>query len=99
MLHGCWQLCYLYITKDLYKDIAADVERWFRTSNFDENDKRPLLRGMKKIPGLFKDELGGNMKLFVGVRAKIWTCWMDDSSETKKNQENKKELNKKRSYA
>ena len=83
------------ITKDLYKDIAADVERWFHTSNFDENNKRPLLRGMKKIPGLFKNELRGNMKLFVGVRAKIWTCWMDDSSETKIAKRTKKSLIKK----
>ena len=47
---------------------------------------------MTKVPGLFKDELGGNMKLFVEVRAKIWTCWMDDSSETKKPKRTKKSL-------
>ena len=27
-------------TKDFYKDIANDVEKWFDTSNFDESDKR-----------------------------------------------------------
>ena len=26
-------------TEDFYKDSANDVERWFDTSNFDENDK------------------------------------------------------------
>ena len=44
------KLCYtdtdsfvIYIkTEDFYKDIANDVERWFDTSNFDENDERPL---------------------------------------------------------
>ena len=64
------KLCYMdtdsfviYIeTKDFYKDIADDVEKWFDTSNFNENDKRPLPIGKnKKISGLFKDELNGNI--------------------------------------
>ena len=50
------KLCYMdtdsfviYIkTKDCYKDIACDVERWFHTSNYDENDKRPLPIGKNK---------------------------------------------------
>ena len=29
-------------TKDFYEDFANDVEKWFNTSNYDENDKRPL---------------------------------------------------------
>ena len=29
-------------TEAFYKDIAGDVERWFDTSNYDENNKRPL---------------------------------------------------------
>ena len=29
-------------TKGFYKDIANDVEKWFDTSNCDEDDKRPL---------------------------------------------------------
>ena len=44
------KLCYMdtdsfaiYIeTDDFYKDIAGDDEIWFDTSNYDENDKRPL---------------------------------------------------------
>ena len=51
------KLCYMdadsfviyNITEDFYKDIAADVERWFDKYKFDENNKRPLLRGIKKI--------------------------------------------------
>ena len=51
------KLCYMdadsfvidIITEDFYEDIAADVERWFDKYKFDENDKRPLLRGIKKI--------------------------------------------------
>ena len=30
------------ITEDFFKDIAPDVDIWFDTSNYDENDKRPL---------------------------------------------------------
>ena len=42
-------------TEDFYKDIANDVERWFDTSNYDENDERPLPIGKnKKVIGLLK---------------------------------------------
>ena len=30
------------ITEDFFVDISDDVERWFDTSNYDENDKRLL---------------------------------------------------------
>ena len=51
-------------TKDFYVDIANDVERWFDTSNYDEEDKRPLPTGKnKKAIGLFKDELGGKIMM------------------------------------
>ena len=50
------------ITKDFYENIAVDVEKWFDTSNYDENDKRPLPVGKnKKVPGIFKGELGGKI--------------------------------------
>ena len=46
------------ITEDVFEDISNDVESWFDTSNYDENDKRPLPIGKnKKVIGLFKDEL------------------------------------------
>ena len=32
------------ITEDFFVDISDDVERWFDTSNYDENDKRPTFR-------------------------------------------------------
>ena len=33
----------IYIeTEDFRKDIADDVEKWFDTSNYNENDKRHL---------------------------------------------------------
>ena len=50
----------LFILKlKFYEDIDNDVERWFDTSNFDENDERLLLIGKnKKVLDLFKLELG-----------------------------------------
>ena len=61
-------------TEDFFEDIANDVERWFDTSNYDENDKIPLSIGEnKKALSFFKDELGGKIiKEFVTRRAK--TC-------------------------
>ena len=29
------------ITNDFFEDISNDVEEWYDTSNYDENDKRP----------------------------------------------------------
>ena len=47
------------ITEYFYEDIADNVESWFGTSNYDENDKRPLPIGKnKRVIGLFKDHLG-----------------------------------------
>ena len=89
----------IYIkTEDFYKDIANDVERWFDTSNYDENDERPLQIGMnKKVIGLFKDELGGKiMKEFCALRAKTYTYLMDDDVEKKKAKGIKKGVIKRR---
>ena len=94
------KLCYMHIdspaihikTKDFYKDIANDIEKWFDTFNRDENDKRPLPIGKnKKVIGLFKDELGGRIvKEFVGLRGKTWAYVMDDDTEHKKAKGTKK---------
>ena len=79
-------------TEDFYKDIANDVERWFDTSNYDENGERPLPIGKNKnVIGLFKDELGGKTMIeFVGIRAKTWAYLMEDGSEHKKGKGTKK---------
>ena len=48
--------------EDFYKDIVDHVEKWFDTSNYSEDDKRPLPIGMnKKVIGFLKDELGGKI--------------------------------------
>ena len=88
------KLCYMdtdsfvinIFTEDFFEDINNDVERWFDTSNYDENDKRPLPIGKnKKVIGMFKDELGGKiMKGFCAFRAKTYAYLMDDDSEVKK---------------
>ena len=50
--------------EDFYKDIADDVEKWFDKSNYCENDKEPLPRGInKKVIGLMEDELGGKIMI------------------------------------
>ena len=33
-------------TEDFYKDTADEVEKWFDTSNYGKNDKRPLAIGI-----------------------------------------------------
>ena len=77
----------MYIkTEDFYKDIAGDVEKWFDTSYYDENDKRPLPVGKnKKVIGMFKGELGGKfMTEFCALRAKAYAFKLDDDTEMKK---------------
>ena len=77
----------IYIkTEYFFEDISNDNERWFDTSKYDKNDKRPLPIGKnKKVPGLFKDELGGKiMTEVVALRLKTYTYLMDDGSNHKK---------------
>ena len=49
---------------DFYKDISADVDIWFDTSNFNENDNRPLeIDKNKKVLAKFKDEIARKISL------------------------------------
>ena len=79
-------------TQDFFEYINNDIERWFDTSNYDKNDKRPLQAGMnKKVIGMFKDELGGKIiKEFCALRAKTYAYLMDDDSQKKKAKGTKK---------
>ena len=53
-------------TEDFFEDISNNVEKWFDTSNYDENDERPLPIGKnRRILGIFKDELGGKIMVEV----------------------------------
>ena len=80
------------ITEDFFEDISNDVERWFDTSNYDKNDKRPLPIGKnKKVPGLFKDELGGKIITEVAaLRPKTYAYLMEHGSDHKKAKGTKK---------
>ena len=89
------------ITEDFFVDISDDLERWFDTSNYDENDQRPLpISKSKKVIGLFEDELGGKIiKEFCAIRAKTYAYLMgDDGSEVKKAKGIKKMRNETRTY-
>ena len=74
------------ITEEFFVDISYDVERWFNTSNHDENDERRLRIGKnKKVIELFKDELGGTItKEFCALRAKTNACLTDDDDDEEK---------------
>ena len=78
--------------EDFFEDINNDAERWFDTSNYDKNDKRPFQTGInKKVIGMFKDELGGKiMNKFCALRTKIYAYLMDDDVEKKKAKGTKK---------
>ena len=91
MYGGKIRLCYtdtdsfiMHIkTDDFYKDISADVDKWFNTSNFNENDNRPLEIGKsKKVLGKFKDELGGKiMTKICALRAKTYSFLINDFTD------------------
>ena len=63
-------LIYSIETDDFYKDIANDIKDGFDTNGY--NPDRPLPVGLKKVIGLMKDELGGEiMTEFVTLRPKM----------------------------
>ena len=85
-------------TDNFYKEIANDVEKQFDTSNYDDNDKRPLPVGKnKKVIGFFEHELGGKIiKEFVVLREKTYSYLTDDDSEDEKAKGTKKCVIKRR---
>ena len=67
--------------------ISADVKIWYDTSIYDKINNRPLLiRKNKKVPDLFKDELGGKiMTEFCAIGAKKYAFAVDDGKKIKEN--------------
>ena len=70
-------------TEDFYKNIVNDVERWFDTSNYDEKDNRPHLKGInKKVIDKLNDEIGGKIMIkFYGLRVKAYSFLIDGCSD------------------
>ena len=77
-------------TDNIYKDIAEDIETRSDTSNFEID--RPLpKRKNKKVIGLMKNELGGQiMKEFAGLRAKTYSYLKDNNHKEKKAKDTRK---------
>ena len=86
----------VYIKAHLYQDIAENIETCFDTSNY-ELDK-PLPTGKnKKVIGLIKDKLGGEITTkFAGLRTKTYSSLIDDSSEDKKSNSTKRSVIKRK---
>ena len=92
------RLCYMDMdsfvvdikTKGFYKDIAENVKERFDTSNYSFD--RPLPIGVnKKVVGLMKDELGGDIITeFVALRPKTYSYITNDLIEMKKAKGTKK---------
>ena len=77
-------------TNDFYKGITSDVENKFDSSSYEVT--RPLPTGKnKKVIGLMKDELGGNIITgSASLRPKAYSFLTDDGKEDKKAKGTKK---------
>ena len=75
-----------YEIEDFYKDISLDVEKMFDTSSFPKSHSSGIPTGKKKkVIGLFKEEMGGNiLEEFCGLRSKCYATKMYDGDELKK---------------
>ena len=83
MLYGHRFPVYSINTEDFYKDIADDIDARFDTSGYVPD--RPLPVGLnKKVIGLMKDELGGEiMREFVSLWPNMYS-YKAGNSEPKK---------------
>ena len=92
MLYRHWYIYFIIhvITEDFFVDTSDDVERWFNTSNYDENDERLLAIGKnKKGIELFKDKLRRRIiKEFWSLRAKAYAYLTDDDDDDDDDEEN-----------
>lgn len=65
-------LLYLIYTDDFYRDMLDEINK-FDTSNFTIDNPYQIPQCNAKIPGLFKDEMGGDIITeFIGLRAKLY---------------------------
>ena len=84
-------------TNSFFKDISNDIDLSFDTSNFDENDNRPLIIGKnKKVIGKFKIEVGSKIiTQFCGLKVETCPYKLDNDQEEKKAKGTKKCVAKK----
>lgn len=68
-------------TDCFYTDMKLDIDEWYDTSDYSENNVHGIPRKNKKRPGFFKDELNGKiMTEFAGLRSKMYAFKCDGSS-------------------
>lgn len=92
-------LLYSIQTDDFYHDLKEEFPNYFDTSNYTENNIYNIIPKNKKVPGLFKDELGGKILLeFVGLRSKLYSLRTSDC-EVKKAKGVKKPVTKKLKFS
>ena len=79
-------------TEDFYEDIEDDVEKWFDTSNCDDDVDSPFPKGTnKKVIGLMKNELEGKIMIeFVALRLETHSYLTDCDKNVKKEKGTKK---------
>ena len=72
-------------TEDVYKDMNENIEI-FDTSNYPDKHPSGITSGVnKKVPGKFKDELGGEIITeYAGVRSKLYAYLELNKKENKK---------------
>lgn len=77
-------LVYQIYTKNFYRDIKPDLEKYFDTSDYTENNIYNYDRINKKKIGVFKDENNGKIfREFVGLRSKMYSMIVDNKLITK----------------
>lgn len=60
-------------TSDFYQSLKRDLLSYFDTSNYNPQNQYEIPLENKKVPGLFKDEMGGEIiEEFVGLRSKLY---------------------------
>ena len=91
-------LTYEIETEDVYRDMSKVVEERFDTSNYPKNHSSGIKSGVnKKLPGMFKDELGGKIMVeFAGLRPKLYSFLTLEGEEEKKCKGIKKNVVKKK---
>ena len=91
-------LMYELKTDDFYADISADIKKRFDTSDFPQGHESGIISGVnKKVIGMFKDEVAGRqITHFVGLKPKLYSFKVEDSSTTRKCKGIKKNVVKKK---